>query len=382
MTLDVGIADALAGALVPVRDPRAAKTRPEFYLDVVVKSGLDVSVADAITGGELERTMEGASTLTLTLHDPHRALLRNPDLARAIDMTFGGYWWRLVKVSKSGDALTLTFEDRDVAYLRQHAKPRKAFRNKVTRAEFIRQLVREVGQRPAKKGRKPTWNTKRITFVCPELTKVQPIGNAEDTKAPARRTKTARRRQTPGPKPEGEANGQGCAGDARTAPQRRTRPRRGRRTRRGTEGDVGANGSGHCRIARSAICPTGCRLHRHLAIASPPSRRRHGVVHREVGPRLLDQGVHGQGRRYRTRAPRTRDGRPRESPKKSKGPAFRTPTARWPTKPANGSMPTAARVVATRAARLAAIRHGRRRSTPFVVANPASPKIRGRRSNA
>jgi hypothetical protein len=192
MTLDVGIADALAGALVPVRDPRATKTRPEFYLDVVVRSGLDVPVADAITGGELERTMEGASTLTLTLHDPHRALLRNPDLARAIDMTFGGYWWRLVKVSKSGDALTLTFEDRDVAYLRQHVKPRKAFRNKVTRAEFIRQLVREVGQRPAKKDRKATWNTKRIAFVCPELSKVQPIGDAEDTKAPARRTKTNR----------------------------------------------------------------------------------------------------------------------------------------------------------------------------------------------
>jgi hypothetical protein len=177
---------------VPVRDPRAAKTRPEFYLDVVVKSGLDVSVADAITGGELERTMEGASTLTLTLHDPHRALLRNPDLARAIDMTFASYWWRLVKVSKSGDALTLTFEDRDVAYLRQHAKPRKAFRNKVTRAEFIRQLVREVGQRPAKKGRKPTWNTKRITFVCPELTNVQPIGNGEGTDAPAKRTSSGR----------------------------------------------------------------------------------------------------------------------------------------------------------------------------------------------
>jgi hypothetical protein len=192
MTLDTGISDALTGALVPVRDARAAKTRPEFYLDVVVKSGLDVSVADAITGGDVERTMEGASTLTITLHDPHRALLRNPDLARAIDMTFAGYWWRLVKVSKSGDALTLTFEDRDVAYLRQHTKPRKAFRNTVTRAEFIRQLVREVGQRPAH-GKTPKWiAAKRITFVCPELTKVQPIGDAQATKAPARRTKTGR----------------------------------------------------------------------------------------------------------------------------------------------------------------------------------------------
>jgi hypothetical protein len=183
-SLDVGVAAALAGALIPATTA-ASKTRPEFYLDVVVKSGLDVSVADAITGGELERTMEGASTLTLTLHDPHRALLRNPDLSKAIDMTFGDYWWRLVKVGKSGDALTLTFEDRDVAYLRQHAKPRKTYRGTVTRAQFIRQLVREVGQRSAKKGSKTT--TKGITFVCPELSIVQPIGDGEGTKAPGRR---------------------------------------------------------------------------------------------------------------------------------------------------------------------------------------------------
>jgi cell wall-associated NlpC family hydrolase len=219
MTLDVGIANALASALVPVRDSRAAKTRPEFYLDVVVKSGLDVSVADAITGGELERTMDGASTLTLTLHDPHRALLRNPDLAKAIDMTFGGYWWRLVKVSKSGDALTLTFEDRDVAYLRQHAEPRKAYRGTVTRAEFIRQLVREVGQRPATKNRKATWNTKRIAFVCPELSKVQPIGAGEKTKAPAPRRDADREdNRQPGLNPKARLTVKGARA---TAEQRR-----------------------------------------------------------------------------------------------------------------------------------------------------------------
>jgi hypothetical protein len=280
MTLDTGISDALTGALVPVRDARAAKTRPEFYLDVVVKSGLDVSVADAITGGDLERTMEGASTLTLTLHDPHRALLRNPDLARAIDMSFAGYWWRLVKVSKSGDALTLTFEDRDVAYLRQHTKPRKAFRNTVTRAEFIRQLVREVGQRPAH-GKTPKWiAAKRITFVCPELTKVQPIGDAQATKAPARRTKTGRASdKQAGLNPHAHLTVKGARGDARTAAQRRARPRRGRRSRRRSQGDLGAYGSGHHRINDSQSVPRRRRLHRHPAIAGPPTRTGHGVVH-------------------------------------------------------------------------------------------------------
>jgi hypothetical protein len=153
MTTDVDIEHALSSALVPAGHVRKPKKKPNFYLDVVVRSGLDVSIAEAITGGEIERTMDGASTLSLTLFDPHRALLRNPDLSRAIDMAFGGYWWRLVKVSKSGDNLTLTFEDRDVAYLRAHNTPRKANRNTITRAQFVQAMVREVGHRDPKRSR-------------------------------------------------------------------------------------------------------------------------------------------------------------------------------------------------------------------------------------
>jgi len=194
MPPELDIPDAFSGAMLPTSLRGAARTNPEFYLDVVVKSGLDVSIADAITGGEVERTMEGASTLTLTLFDPHRALLRNPDLARAIDMQWGGYWWRLVKVSKSGDNLTLTFEDRDVAYLRKHTKPRKASRDSVTRAEFIRQLVREVGQRKVVPGRSKNRPVaqKPIRFVCPELHTKQPVADAANTKAPAKRKKAGR----------------------------------------------------------------------------------------------------------------------------------------------------------------------------------------------
>lgn len=187
MSLDVDIPDALASAIVPVAAAQRVVQRPALRLDVVGRKGLDVSIGRAVTGGDMERTMDGASTLSLTLHDPHRALLRNPDLAKAIDMQFAGYWWRLVKVSKSGDDLTLTFEDRDVAYLRQHSKPRAMARNKVTRAQFIRTLVREVGQRPAGRSKNRPVGHKRIVFVCPELRVRQPIG-----KAPTRRTKRSR----------------------------------------------------------------------------------------------------------------------------------------------------------------------------------------------
>src|SRR4051794_30486307 len=128
----------------------------EIELDVVAKSGRDVTLTEAITGGELERTMDGASTLTLEVHDPHRKLIRSPDLQRAIDLKYDGVWFRLVRISKSEDTVTLTFEDRDVAYLRQHKRPRAISRGKSTRAQFVRSLVREV-------------KSNRIKFYCPEV---------------------------------------------------------------------------------------------------------------------------------------------------------------------------------------------------------------------
>jgi hypothetical protein len=149
--------------------PQAAPP-PEIDLDVrkVVLDvtnrklrGLNTRIDQSILNGSLERTIEGASTLTLDVHDPQRALLQSGIFSHAIDLTLDRFQFRLVKVSKSGTDLTLTFEDRQVAYLRQHNKPRKAARGKITRAEFALSLVREV---------KPP-----IQFVCPELHKAQPI---------------------------------------------------------------------------------------------------------------------------------------------------------------------------------------------------------------
>jgi len=139
-----------------------------LLLDVVPKrmKRLDTKIADSIVGGELERTIAGASTLSLTVHDPDRALLQSGMFSYAIDVTLDALRWRLVKVGKSGDDLNLTFEDRIVALLRQHAKPRKATRGNLTRAQFALSLVREV---------KPP-----VRFVCPELRKRQPVVGAAD----------------------------------------------------------------------------------------------------------------------------------------------------------------------------------------------------------
>lgn len=147
-------------------------------LDVAADAGV-VDLSEAITGGELERTIDGASTLTIDVHDPHRKLIRAKDMQRAIDLKYDGVWFRLVKLSKAGMAVTLTFEDRDVAYLRRHTKSRKVSRSKMTRAQFVRSLVREVRQ-------------SRIKFFCPEVNERQPIGKATIDAKPAKRTATDR----------------------------------------------------------------------------------------------------------------------------------------------------------------------------------------------
>jgi hypothetical protein len=146
-------------------------------------------VDQRLTDGRLERTMDGASTLTLTVDDTDRALLAAGVFDKQIDLQLLGEWWRLVQVAKQGDTLTLTFEDRAVAYLRQNTKPRKAARSKMTRAQFALSLVREV---KAGGG---------IKFVCPDLTVKQPIGTSSQKV-------TAAAKAAP-------AGGQGIAADAK-----------------------------------------------------------------------------------------------------------------------------------------------------------------------
>jgi hypothetical protein len=147
-----------------ILDPANKKVRAQ-------KERIDSSITD----GTLERTVDGASTLTLVVHDPSRILLRSGIFDEAIDVELDGLWFRLCQMSKASDDLTLTFEDREVAYLRQHKGPKKANRASITRAEFALSLVREVKQ-------------EHIPFVCPELTVVQQIANQKQARSSSSRS--------------------------------------------------------------------------------------------------------------------------------------------------------------------------------------------------
>lgn len=160
---------------------------------------IDLEARGAITSIELERTIEGASTLTIVLRDPNQRLfsqwakrmrpkqptgrqqrrpvevdegwdpIMSPDLiGRAMQVELDGAVFRLVGAAyqHQTEETTLTFEDRIVYLLRRKRGERRASRAKVTRAQFILSLLREV------KLTKPP-------FVCPDLSVRQPIDNPD-----------------------------------------------------------------------------------------------------------------------------------------------------------------------------------------------------------
>lgn len=120
-------------------------------------------VSEAIVDGELTFTCTGASSLFLVIHDEGRKLRKSGIWAKAVQLELSPRSkWRLVAISKGGDDYTVTFIPEAVWQLMQKDKPKKAYRDQVTRAEFGLALVREI--------KKP-----KIKYVSPDLHKEQPI---------------------------------------------------------------------------------------------------------------------------------------------------------------------------------------------------------------
>lgn len=178
--------------------------KPTLELDDLVLNWVDWNINDLDAKGALvsltmERTIEGASTVTMTLRDPdgrvagpraerggrllirHKrgplykqypvqvdegwdAILAPVQMGRAMEVELDGVVFRLVKVryTHSTTELELTFEDRIVYWLKRKRGPKRANRAKVTRAEFVLSLLREVKAR-------------NYRFVCPELHSTQRV---------------------------------------------------------------------------------------------------------------------------------------------------------------------------------------------------------------
>jgi len=179
--------------------------RPTMDLDDLVLTYVNKKVPGlnfkgAIVSMEIERTIEGASTVTIVLRDPNARLFsreqnrmrdsklpkykQNPVpvdeawrpidiptlIGRAVEVHLDGVVFRLTKVSyiHSRNELTLVFEDRIVYWLRHKGGKgigKYALRKNVTRAEFILALLREV-------------KAERVPFICPDLHVKQQVEKA------------------------------------------------------------------------------------------------------------------------------------------------------------------------------------------------------------
>lgn len=129
-----------------------------------LSSQLKQNIVGRVVDGNIEMTIEGASTLSITLIDQDRAILTSGLLSDKLDVNIDGIWFRLASVDldTESDEIIITFEDREIAILREYAGWKVARRSKTTRAEFILNLIREV-----REFKIPVW--------IPELHVLQPI---------------------------------------------------------------------------------------------------------------------------------------------------------------------------------------------------------------
>jgi len=142
-------------------------------------------LAQAITEVELETQIEGASYIKVYVVDPYWVLTlsgfvdtNEEGILDPIEVEFpekSGWLWTFcaveVKTNFSEPTLILTFEDKIIAELREQPGPLSVAPGTTTRAQFIKQMVDQVGI----DGKVP-----RITFICPALNVIQETATATE----------------------------------------------------------------------------------------------------------------------------------------------------------------------------------------------------------
>lgn len=163
----------------------------------ITSHGLD----EAVLTTELERTIMGASTLTIKARDPDKILLRSGFFERAVEAVLDGMPFMCCAFDKRSDEYTLKFEDRVFALLRKDKKPRRGSRANETLAQFVHKVIKEVCGN-------------QVTFVCPEERLVQPVKGKKPSKKQKREaaegrgvgTKDFKMADGQAPSPEQRAN--------------------------------------------------------------------------------------------------------------------------------------------------------------------------------
>lgn len=136
-------------SVLPADRPRAATSLGGLSID---GRALSLRVGDRLTGAVLERTIEGANTLSIELWDQDRRVLTSGVLGqrvltRAAEVTADGLTYTVAGFARSGDTLSVTCEDATITVLKRHRPkhPLNVARGRMTRAQAAATAVRRAG---------------------------------------------------------------------------------------------------------------------------------------------------------------------------------------------------------------------------------------------
>jgi hypothetical protein len=148
-------------------------------LSLALHGKKDFPIEEYVLSGTINRTIEGASNVTIDIVDKDNVIAKSGRLGDGIDIEIDGLWFRLVKVSKTDiNRVSLTFEARAVAVLRTYNTKKAAAWGKTTRLQFIKGLIDE------------TKDELVIPLVAPGLVEKKPIKTKQDKLTPAVRVNT------------------------------------------------------------------------------------------------------------------------------------------------------------------------------------------------
>lgn len=138
----------------------------QLMIDLVNQiSGLkDLNIIDAVTDAVIEQTIEGASNLTVTVRDPGGDILNSGYFERAFDVRVDKLWFRYCGLEKNDDNLDIIFEDRYVAWIKQHKAVKTMSRNSMTRIQFCIWLVKQL--------------KKEVAYIAPEVNVKKAVGGS------------------------------------------------------------------------------------------------------------------------------------------------------------------------------------------------------------
>lgn len=94
---------------------------------------------------EIELSMEGACTLTMVVADATRRLIRSPLIREKSWSEVAGIRFELAKIGKTGDRVTLTYEDGPTAALRRRDSKLVIRGGTMTRTGVLEKLAKEAG---------------------------------------------------------------------------------------------------------------------------------------------------------------------------------------------------------------------------------------------